>query len=339
MLRTLISVIAAAIALTLTATTPADTLLNARSAKEINILADKCYTIIKASGINDGPDNFIYRTGEGKRKGPWSQSMIVCPDVSDLTVAETDSAVLVSYRASEQQGLISYSFPFSDPANRQQTSYIGRRSNDVGFTLSSKGESKWSIFFGGVTFGWTGTLDRSDGFSPTVGKSWDISILSLLGLKYRYRAHTLMAGFGLGEQHIVTRRSTYMSLLDDRTIGLLPFAENQTKRSSTLELFRLQVPLLYSYSFGKGGDWCLAAGPVINFNTGASIVTRYKMEGSDYTVKTGHLPRRIVTVDPLISLSYDGLGLFFRYSPMKQFRTHTGVNFNTWSAGVVVLLN
>ncbi|MDE6555667.1 MAG: hypothetical protein K2K55_01735 [Duncaniella sp.] len=323
----------------MTAQTQSDTLLNVSAAKEIMIFSDNKITSIQVSKLNNGADNFFYQTGEGKKKGAWSKSMIMCQNLTDVTVVETDSAVTVSYRSPENIDPVSLSFPYADPENRQQASYIGRKSNDVGFTLSRKGESRWSLFFGGLTAGWTGTVNRSPGFSPTVGKSWDLSILSILGVKYSYRAHTLIGGFGIGAQHIVTKGDSYLTKTEDGSLGLLPYAENQSKRSSTLELFRLQVPLLYSYSFGKGGDWSVSLGPVVNFNTGASIVNRYRMDGSKYTVKTGGLPRRIVTVDPMVSISYDGLGLYFRYSPMKQFKGETGVNFSTWSAGIVLLLN
>ena len=65
-------------------------------------------------------------------------------------------------------------------------------------------------------------------------------------------------------------------------------------------------------------------------------MTEYDYEGREYSIKTGRIGQRPVTVDGIFSMGYGGIGVYVRYSPMSKMRTSSGLNFGSLSTGIVV---
>lgn len=79
----------------------------------------------------------------------------------------------------------------------------------------------------------------------------------------------------------------------------------------------------------------LSASSIVNFNTYASLKTRYTTpEGQGVKELDTHLHQNPVTVDFMGHLKYGALGLYVKYSPCNVFESGKGPKFQSWSTGI-----
>ena len=81
-------------------------------------------------------------------------------------------------------------------------------------------------------------------------KSSEFIFNMILGIKMTHRRHSLSMGFGIHWQELTTKGPNYFSKNNDGKISLIPYADGQTNGESRINLFSLQIPLLYGIKFG-----------------------------------------------------------------------------------------
>ena len=81
----------------------------------------------------------------------------------------------------------------------------------------------------------------------------------------------------------------------------------------------------------------LSASSILNFNTYASLKTRYTLsEGQGVKELDTHLHQNPVTVDFMGHVKYGALGLYVKYSPCNVFESGKGPKFQAWSIGLTL---
>ena len=83
-------------------------------------------------------------------------------------------------------------------------------------------------------------------------------------------------------------------------------------------------------------DFSFSVGAIVNFNTHASLKTRYKLEGQEYKLTDNNIHQTPVTVDLQASISYKSVGFYVKYSPCKVLDTAYGPEFTALSVGLVL---
>lgn len=317
------------------ATNDADTLLNAASAREISIVSTSNYATITVSNIDDGPQTFYYQTGNPKKRGFRMQTQITCPEVTSITVTESPNKIRIDYVNAEGEPR-NYSYTFPDPDNRTVKSYIGTHGSDFGITLSRKKTTKWEMISEGFGFGWVTPIKSTPDMNISMWRSNEFTWNIVAGVKMTYRSQSLAMGLGLHWQELTTRCSRHFQKNPGGLITLEEYAEGQRDRVSKLNFFSLQVPLLYGIRFGHHHNCGFKLGPVVNFNTGAHITTKYKTGDNDYKITTKGISQRAVTVDGMAMFNFQSIGLYARYAPMKRFNSRTGLDFGTFSTGIML---
>ena len=79
----------------------------------------------------------------------------------------------------------------------------------------------------------------------------------------------------------------------------------------------------------------LSASSIVNFNTYASLKTRYTTpEGQGVKELDTHLHQNPVTVDFMGHVKYGALGFYVKYSPCNVFESGKGPKFQSWSTGI-----
>ena len=79
----------------------------------------------------------------------------------------------------------------------------------------------------------------------------------------------------------------------------------------------------------------LSASSILNFNTYASLKTRYTTpEGQGVKELDTHLHQNPVTVDFMGHVKYGAFGLYVKYSPCNVFESGKGPKFQSWSTGI-----
>lgn len=146
------------------------------------------------------------------------------------------------------------------------------------------------------------------------------------------RGHsTFSFGPGITFRNLGLTGGDAMSMTENGKISVAPFQGGALKVSK-LRVFSINVPMLYSCDFGGGFGFTL--GPVVNLNTGSSIVNKYSLDGDKMKDKNKHVHCNIITVDAMFQLNLKYFSIYAKYSPMNLMDKKYWPEFNTWSIGI-----
>lgn len=313
-----------------------DTLFTAVKAKEISISSSKAVISVTVSHIDEGPENYYYQTSVPGSKEDDITTVSIIKGISDISITEVDNSDVEIHFIDSGENPMQFIFPLPDPDNREVKSYVGTKSIDFGIRLSQKGRSKWSLVSDGLALGWVTPVNANPALPSSMGRSLEGTWNIILGVRWSYGPHSISTGLGLNWRNYVLNSSRYFHKNHDESITLNEYSTGMEKGRSVLNMFSLQIPVLYNIGFGRHRDFSFAAGPIVKFNTGGHIETRYKFEARDYTVKTYNIHQNPVTVDVMASIGWSGLGVYACYSPMRVLRSSTGLDFSAFSTGILL---
>lgn len=206
--------------------------------------------------------------------------------------------------------------------------------------LSSRSE-KWDAIIGGLGFGFNTALGKPAEMQTQMAKSWDIQWLYVIGVRYRFgrTRNSLNFGLGLDWRNYKSTLGSWFTKSADGAVAISQFPEDINPTFSRIKIFSLTIPVLYKqglpFAFPHNGKMWLAFGPVVNFNTHASLRSKWTT-ADDRTIQqsTNISSRRKVTVDGLAIIGINSwLGVYFRYSPMKQLEKGSP-QFSSFTTGL-----
>lgn len=322
-----------------------DTLLAASTAKRIEITSGNGDYKIVVWDIDGTGERFVYESKSemsSKRKHKHSPNVTSSNRVTDLlilgSVTEYESKVDVAY--TDGSGVtrnLKLSNKASKGLNRTIGSYRGtERFLDMGVTFARNGKTKWSVISSGIGIGWVTPVSSNVEMDVSMGKSVELTWANVIGVKMSHGRHHLSLGMGLDWRNMVTTGGSYFEKVDGGDIVMSPYEDGVRDRRSRIKIFSLQMPLLYSFDFGKKHRWGVTLGPVVNFNTSASIKTSWREGDREYSVKTRHIGQRPVTVDVMGAVNYGCLGVYARYAPMNMLKDSAGMKFGCFSTGIML---
>lgn len=100
---------------------------------------------------------------------------------------------------------------------------------------------------------------------------------------------------------------------------------------SRIKVFSLTATLRYEHDFG--GGFAIGFGPVVNFNTYASIKTRYKFLGDKVKHMEKNIRQRPVTIDWMLNMRLASVPFYVKYSNDDVLKDG-GVRFRSLSFGL-----
>lgn len=193
------------------------------------------------------------------------------------------------------------------------------------------------MFIQGPMLGFVSAAGAPQGMDVEMGKSIEIGVLNLVGVKYRYsRTSEFSIGFGLDWRNYRSTRGT-LFVAEDGRVGVSTFSQEVTPRFSRLKIYSLQFPILYSQRLGRAAGhaaW-LSLGPVMCLNTHGSLKSSWLdvESGENTTVASNDIGQRKFTIDFIATLSLGDIGVYVRYSPYKVLTSARAPEFTTFSAG------
>lgn len=129
-------------------------------------------------------------------------------------------------------------------------------------------------------------------------------------------------------------------LKDGDNLLVAPYPDDADINFSRIKVFSMTLELMLKQRIYKG--IYLHVGPVVNFNTHASIKTRYSVgSGKDkerFKETSSDICQNPVTVDFKGQLNFKNIGFYFKYSPTNTLDTDWGPEFKSISTGIVIRL-
>ena len=140
-------------------------------------------------------------------------------------------------------------------------------------------------------------------------------------------------GFGMTwRNYRMTGRTRFIKDGDKLVLGAYP--EGSDIKFSRLKVFSLTVPFMINQSLGR--KVVFSVGPVVNFNTHASLKTRYTLNGEKVKEKNNNIHQNRMTVDLMAKLRFNSLGVYAKYSPSDMLNTDFGPKFRSFSTGITL---
>ena len=191
-----------------------------------------------------------------------------------------------------------------------------------------------NLCVGGFGFGVVNAMDAPEGMDVDMGSSYELSLDHLLRFNYNILPTTSVSmGFGMTwRNYRMTGRTRFIMEGDNLVLGAYP--EGADIKFSRLKVFSLTVPFMINQSLGR--KMVFSVGPVVNFNTHASLKTRYTLNGEKVKETDNNIHQNRMTIDLMAKLRFKSLGLYAKYSPSDMLNTEYGPKFRSFSAGITL---
>lgn len=188
-----------------------------------------------------------------------------------------------------------------------------------------------SLNFG---FGFSAPTHVPAGMSLAPMRCPDAMLWLLFNHTPRHRLQTYSIGFGMTGRNYGLHSGNMFMMDQNGLTGLSPYPEGASSCSSSVNVFSLSVPMLFTQKFGRKSHFKLSVGPVLNFNVGGTLNNRYTIGDNEYNITTHHIGQRPVTVDFMGMLRVYGFGFYLKFSPQSVFKPERGPQFRALSFGL-----
>lgn len=175
-----------------------------------------------------------------------------------------------------------------------------------------------------------------DGMSFAMFKSYEW----ILGLRYKYTPKDALQTYSVGlwcNWRKYTLDTNKMFAKDaNNVIGLYDYPANASDKRSSIYVFGLSVPFLFTQKFGHTSKFKFSVGPVVNFNLYGRIKNEYTLGDDEIETNTKGVEYCPLTVDIMGMLQYKSVGLYCKYSPMSVLKKDMGPDFRSISIGIIL---
>lgn len=164
-------------------------------------------------------------------------------------------------------------------------------------------------------------------------KSWEIfaTVLQLDHFLDRRERNKVSLGLGIDWRNYRMTDDQLFTKGPDGNVTVERFPLAYEPKFSRIKVFSLTATLRYEHEFADG--FSIGFGPVVNFNTYASIKTRYKFLGDKVKHMEKNIRQRPVTIDWMLNMTIADVPFYVKYSNDNVLKDG-GVRFRSLSFGL-----
>lgn len=255
-------------------------------------------------------------------------------DADHVVVTAADSTVTVTIRGRE--GNHDYALDYTKNIAADGDTYFSENTGKWDFdfgsltTAKKRKHYKRTTYMGGIHFGLVSAAGAKDGVDVDMAASREIGA-ELFGVRYRVCSRvSVSVGLGIDWRNyrmVENRRF----VKQDGAVSVVDYPEGAEADFSRIKVFSLTVPFRYRWDLTKTVRFDAAA--ILDFNTYASIKTRYTLDGHKHKDMTKNIRQTPVTVDFKFGASWKDVGLYVKYSPCNVLKSGYGPRFKSLSVG------
>jgi len=267
-------------------------------------------------------------------------------EMTDTLVIENPNKVKIETRDTVQRIVISGSkddaaFHYTQRISIPDTSAVRKNITSVRdfnkIKLSRSDKSKWSSSLH-MNLGLGTMLDAPDPCKFKLWPSVDFGISYTMDYHPFGKKNVWSIGLGFNYSQYYSSDDYFWAKDAQKMLGLVPYGATQSERKTRLDVFSINVPLLYTHHFDVKKRWYVTVGALVNFNTGASARRFYEAPDAnknkeEYDVKTKSIGQRPVTIDGIVKLGNPFLPVYCKYCPMTFFKDGRGPKMHQLSFG------
>lgn len=188
--------------------------------------------------------------------------------------------------------------------------------------------SKWTMTF---FAGFTGAPGMPASANLSTFRSWELWWVITQYEYWATRHHAFTVGLGVDWRNYRMHDDVRFALDNAEHLGLTGYPDGVSPQFSRIKVFSLTFPVQYMFKAGKFG---FSLGPVINLNTHASVLSKWKEDGRTVKESRKDIHVNPVTVDFMTTLRGPFGNYYLKYSPSYLVKDSWGLRFHTLSFGV-----
>ena len=210
--------------------------------------------------------------------------------------------------------------------------------NDVTYDHPFKSDDDtkhWSIMTSGVYIG-MGVSHSWD----MINNSFEAGLLNAVAVNYNsLHGQNISLGVGIHHRSYSMKRPNMLERDNNNVViaGVYPSinVDEIKNRTSNLNVWSLQVPLMFTQKIYKKMDITIAG--IFNWNFNAQVDNHYEINKIEHNTRYKGLKQQKVNFDFMGALSWNNLGIYCRYTPGKFFKDGFGPEIkNTWTMGITL---
>ena len=191
--------------------------------------------------------------------------------------------------------------------------------------------SKWETSLH-LNVGMSTLFDTPDGYdfkpSAEIGLSW-LADYSPYGKK-----NVWSIGLGFNWRNYSYDNDYLLTKVNDVLVQI-PYSSGLDKRSTSMNITSLNVPILYTHYFDNKQNWGITLGGIVNWNYYARTHSDYENGDELYSVKLNKIGVRPITVDAMAIVHLPFLfDIYCKYCPMELFKDNRGPKAHQFSIGI-----
>lgn len=231
----------------------------------------------------------------------------VIENAKKVTIIADDSTQTIQVKGREGDSSYRYENTIST-----KNANCSRRRSEV-----STDDSDWNL---DVAFGFPIATNTPSGMSFAPFKSYEW----ILGLRYCYTPknalQTYSAGLWCNWRQYTLDTDKLFDKNADGIVGLVDYPEKASDKRSSVYVFSLSVPLMFTQKFGRTSKFKFSLGPVFNFNLYGRLNSEYTVGDYETEVNVKGIDYRPVTIDIMGILHWSKVGVYCKYSPMSVLK-------------------
>ena len=183
----------------------------------------------------------------------------------------------------------------------------------------------------GIGFTCPTSVDQRIDFSTF--KSWEIfaTIAQWDHFLDRRERNKVSLGLGIDWRNYRITDDLFFTKAPDGNVTVDKYPLEYEPKFSRIKVFSLTATLRYEHDFGDG--FAIGFGPVFNFNTYASIKTRYKLLGDKIKHTEKNIRQRPITIDWMLNMRIAEVPFYVKYSNDDVLKDG-GIKFRSLSFGL-----
>ena len=240
-----------------------------------------------------------------------------------------NEATLTAYRGTDSSW--DFNIPFKNAGKKKTPAY--------------RPQSRFSLnIFSDLEFGigLVSAHSQAPGMDVEFGNGgWEFILNNIFNWEYRPLNRTYVSlGFGVDWRNY-RMKGDRRFLKEDNRLTVAPYPDGADIDFSRVKVFSMTLELMLRQGLNR--HVAIEAGPVLNFNTHASVKTRYAVgkgkEKECFKETSNNIHHKPVTVDFKAGLIINPIEFYFKYSPTNTLDTDYGPEFKSISAGIIIGLS
>ena len=201
--------------------------------------------------------------------------------------------------------------------------------------IKKNGKStKWSSS-AHVFLGLNVMTDVPDGYKFKTWFSPEIGVALMADWHPFGKKNEWSVGLGVDFKHYSNSSSSYWAKGPNAANPALPNGAGESDRSTSINVFSLQVPLMYTHYFDNACKWSLSLGGILNFNTYAIANRSFTIGQEDYDINLHYIGQRPFTVDAFLKFDAPNIPpVYCKYGLMEFFKDNRGPKMHQLTFGI-----